>query len=262
MSKTLIVGNWKMNLTVAKASLLLHRLHENTQLHKDIEVVLAPNFLSLQPLSLEIDRRKFSLAAQNAYSADEGAFTGEVSFTQLRGLVKYVIIGHSERRHILHETNQMICAKVQAAYRNGLKPILCVGETRLERLSGETSRVLHDQVTKAVANITAEEAASLVIAYEPVWAIGSGEVASPDEAKKAAKVIRNNISRLFDKEVAASIRVLYGGSVTPDVTSGFIKAEGIDGLLVGGASLNYKQFDGIIDSTYRTLHGLDQKKGY
>ena len=262
MSKTLIVGNWKMNLNVAQASLLVKRLHENDNIHRDIEVVLAPNALSLQPISLEIDHRKFSLAAQNAYYKDEGAYTGEISFTMLRGIVKYVIIGHSERRHVFNESYDSVCAKVKAAFRNGIIPILCVGETKMERLAGETNQVLHDQITTALADITESEAQKLVVAYEPVWAIGTGEVAKPNQAVSAAKVIRDNIAGMFSTKVAEDVRLLYGGSVKPDVASGFLKASGIDGLLVGGASLNYRQFSGIIDTAYRVNHGIKQTGNY
>src|SRR5579884_1635380 len=143
MKRTLIVGNWKMNLTVHEASLLVKRLDDHIPAYRDLEVVLAPSMLALQPLSREIDHRKFRLAAQNAYYVDEGAYTGEVSFTMLRGLVHYVIIGHSERRIYFDETLETVRDKVQAAIRNGIDPILCVGETKQERSAGETKRVIH-----------------------------------------------------------------------------------------------------------------------
>src|ERR1700741_1714017 len=146
MRRILIVGNWKMHLNASQASLLVHRLQERIKIHRDIEVVLAPSMLTLQPMSVQLDRRKFRLAAQNAYWRDEGAFTGEVSFTMLRDLVHYVIVGHSERRQIFHEDLPMIRNKAAAAFRNGITPILCVGETKHERTSGETKQVLHDQL--------------------------------------------------------------------------------------------------------------------
>lgn len=259
MRKILIAGNWKMNLTTAQGSLLVQRLHEHVQIHRDVEVVLAPSALFLQPLSLQIDHRKFKLASQDAYYKDEGAFTGQVSFTQLHGLVSYGIVGHSERRHIFGESLDDVKLKVAAAYRNNIVPILCVGETKSERTSGETNQVLHDQVVSALANITGEEAERLVVAYEPVWAIGTGEVATPDQAAKAAEVIRRNVEALYGKKVADAVRVLYGGSVTPDVAGGFLRAKGIDGLLVGGASLNYQHFSGIIAAAHRKKHGLFHK---
>src|SRR3954451_21403702 len=146
MKRTLIVGNWKMNLNNQEASLLVKRLNDHIQIHRNIEVVLAPSLLTLQPISLEIDRRKFKLAAQNAYFKDEGAYTGEVSFTMLRDLVDYALVGHSERRIYFNESLELIRDKVQAAVRNDIMPILCVGETKQERKDGHTKQVLHDQI--------------------------------------------------------------------------------------------------------------------
>ena len=256
MKEIMIVGNWKMNLNVQEASLLVKRLNDHIQVHRDIEVVLAPSLLTLQSVSLEIDRRKFKLAAQNAYFKDEGAYTGEVSFTMLRELVDYCIIGHSERRIYFDETLEVVCNKVQAAVRNGIAPILCLGETKHERLAGETKRVIHDQVTTALANLTAEEVEQVVIAYEPVWAISTfgGELAKPDEVKKAVDHIRYQIGELYGKELAADQRVIYGGSVDDQTAAGYLAIDGVDGLLPGNASLNYQKFSGIIDSAYRLLH--------
>ena len=256
MSKTLIVGNWKMNLNTMQASILLHRLQERIRIYRSVEVVLAPSMLVLQPLSLQIDRRKFRLAAQNAYAKDHGAFTGEVSFTMLRDLVHYVIIGHSERRHIFGETLKDIAEKVEAAIRNDMSPILCVGETNAERLAGHTKRVLHDQVVSALKGLTSDNIDKLVIAYEPVWAIGTGIVATPAQVETAVEFIKHNISELYGKKAADKVRVLYGGSVVPDVARGFLDVKGIDGLLVGGASINYHQFSAITDSAYRMRQEL------
>lgn len=256
MRKTLIAGNWKMHLNVASASLLVRRLNEHVAIHRDIEVVLAPPMLDLQPLFLQVDHRKFKLAAQNAYHKDEGAYTGEVSFTMLHGLVQYVLVGHSERRHIFNESLDEVKAKVAAAYRNAIVPILCVGETKTERLAGEMNKVLHDQVVTALANVTTPEVERLVVAYEPVWAIGTGDSATPDQATKAAKIIRTNIAELYGEKTSEKVRILYGGSVTPDVASGFLRADGIDGLLVGGASLNYHHFSGIVDAAFRAKHNI------
>lgn len=259
MNKILIVGNWKMNLNTAEAGMLVHRLHQKIKIHKDIEVVLAPTALTLQPVSLLTDHRKFKLAAQNAYFQDQGAYTGEISFTMLSGLVDYVIVGHSERRHIFNESLDDITKKVAAAYRNKLTPILCVGETKTERLAKETEQVLHDQVVTALANVTSEEVKNIVVAYEPVWAIGTGDVATAEQAEFAAKVIRKNISELYGKDAAKEARVLYGGSVNASVAGGFLRANGINGLLVGGASLNYAQFSDIVTAAYRVKNSLKTK---
>lgn len=258
--KFLIVGNWKMNLNVTQASLLVQRLTEKIPNHKDIEVVLAPTMLTLQPISLQIDHRKFKLASQDAYYKDEGAYTGQISFTMLKNLVKYGIVGHSERRHVFGESLDEITKKVAAAYRNNITPILCVGETKTERLAGETNQVLNDQIETALANVTGEEIIDLVVAYEPVWAIGTGEIATPDQASSAAKVIRSNISELYGAQVAKEVRILYGGSVKPEFTAGFLREPGIDGLLVGGASLNYHQFTDIVAGAHRVAHNLITKE--
>lgn len=260
MRKTLIVGNWKMNLNVSQASLLTHRLHEHIKIHRDIEVVLAPSMLDLQPISLQIDRRQFKLAAQNAYHVDGGAFTGEVSFTMLHDLVHYVIVGHSERRHIFNESLDEVCAKVAASFRNNIVPILCVGETKTERLDGQTKRVINDQVTTALANITATEVEKLVIAYEPVWAIGTGDIAKPDQVNSVVKTIKQIISELYGKDTSEKVMILYGGSVTADTASGFLHLPNVDGLLVGGASLNYKQFSDIVDAAFRVQHGVHHER--
>ena len=260
MRKTLIVGNWKMHLNTMQASILLHRLHERIRIYRDVEVVLAPSMLVLQPLSLQIDRRKFRLAAQNAHHKDAGAFTGEVSFTMLRDLTHYAIIGHSERRHIFNESLSDIAEKVTASVRNGITPILCVGETKTERLAGHTKRVIHDQVISALKGLTSKDIEDLVIAYEPVWAIGTGDVAKPDQAEQAVNFIRHNIAELYGKKASEKVRVLYGGSVIPEVAHGFLSAEGIDGFLVGGASINYHQFSSIVDKVYQMRHSNEDDK--
>jgi triosephosphate isomerase (TIM) len=260
MRKLLIAGNWKMNLTIAESSLLVHRLNERIQVHRDIEIVLAPSLLAIQPLSLEIDRRKFRLAAQNAYFKDEGAYTGEVSFTMLRDLVHYVIIGHSERRIYFHETLEVVRDKVAAAVRNHVTPLLCIGETDQERKAGETKQVIHDQLTTALSNLTADDIENMIIAYEPVWAISTfgGMLAKPHEVEEVMKLIRYEIEELYGREVAQTVRLLYGGSVDEQVIRGYLEIEDCDGALVGGASLNYHKFSAIIDSAYRMLR--EQKK--
>ena len=260
MKSVLIIGNWKMNLNFHEASVLVKRLSDNIQVHRDIEVVIAPNLLVLHPISKEIDRRKFSLAAQNAYFKDEGAYTGEVSFTMLRELVSYVLVGHSERRIYFHEDLETVRDKVTAAIRNGLSPVLCVGETHQERISGETKRVIHDQVTTALSNLTSEDIDKVVIAYEPVWAISTfgGELAKPSEVKPIIDLIRYNVKELYGDNASKDLRVIYGGSVDDQTAGGYLDIEGVDGLLPGSASLNYKKFTGIIESAYRMLHKTEK----
>lgn len=256
-NRTLIVANWKMHLNASQASLLLHRLHERIKIHRDIEVVLAPSHLVLQPLSMQIDRRKFRLAAQNAYHKDEGAFTGEVSFTMLQELVHYVIIGHSERRIYFGENLDVVRDKVAACVRNGITPLLCVGETHNERKAGESKRVLHDQIVTALLNLTSKEVESMVIAYEPVWAISTfgGEIAKPDMIEKELEYIRKQISDLYGPRVGKKVRILYGGSVDDQVVGAYLSLENCNGVLVGGASLNYHKFSGIVDKAYKLQRG-------
>lgn len=260
MKRTLIIANWKMNLNVSEASTLVHRLSERVRIHRDIEVVLAPSLLTLQPMSMQIDRRKFRLAAQNAYHKDEGQFTGEVSFNMLRDLVHYAIIGHSDRRYKFDEDFEEVRDKMAAAVRNGITPILCVGETKQERQDKETMQVLHDQVTSALSNLTSEEVEDVVIAYEPVWALSNGkdfahhEIPTPELIAKAVAAIRNNVRHLYGARVAERMRVIYGGSSSKSTAGGLLASQGVDGLLVGGASLIYEEFSGIIDAAYQLTH--------
>jgi triosephosphate isomerase len=253
MAKKLIVGNWKMNLTVGQASLFLNRLLEEVPSHRDVEVVVCPNFIALQALSLQTDRRKIKLGAQNCYFRDEGAFTGEVSATMLRNIADYVLVGHSERRHILGEEDRAIAQKVQAALRNGLKPILCVGETARERREHETVSALHGQVSSGLSEVSADEADRLVIAYEPVWTIGTGEYASVDDACAAIANIRKQIKALFGANVAEEVCILYGGSVNENNAGSYLAAKGIDGLLIGGESLHAPNFARIVSTAHQVM---------
>lgn len=253
MRKTLIAGNWKMHLNVQQSSLLVHRLQQHVELHRDVEVVLAPSMLTLQPVSLEIDRRKFRLSAQDGYPVDEGAYTGEVSFAMLHELVHYSIIGHSARRVYFNESLELIQQKVQAAVRNRITPILCIGETNTERAAGQTKQVIHDQLTTAIHNLTGHEVASMVIAYEPVWAISTfdGKVAKPDDMQPVLKYIREQIAALHGAAVAEEIRVLYGGSVGASSVTAYLSMPDCDGALIGAASLNYQEFANIINQAHR-----------
>lgn len=259
VGKHLIIANWKMNLTIHEGSLLVHKLDEAIANHRNVEVVLAPGFLSLQSLSLQIDHSKFKLGAQNCYWRDEGPYTGEVSVHQLRGLVSYVLVGHSERRNVFGERGREIGRKVQAAIRHELKPVLCVGETAMEKNDGETNDVLHDQLVSGLANVTSEDMKHIVIAYEPVWAISNGSnfanhaIATPDDCRQAAQVIRRQITHMFGKKVADEVPVLYGGSANTDNARAFLDTEGINGLLVGGASLHVEKFATIVKHAHKSL---------
>ena len=229
----------------------MHKLGAQLKSHRNVEVVLAPSMLAVQSLSLQKERKLFKLASQNLYWKDEGAFTGEVSAHQLRGLVSYAIIGHSERRHVFGEHDKDIRNKVQAAVRHGITPILCVGETAHERASKETNGVLHDQIVGGLANLTADEVAELVVAYEPVWAIGTGDSALPEDVQGAIRIIRRQIEHLYGRATSESVRVLYGGSVSSHNAAGYLAVNGIDGLLVGGASLKGHEFETIVESAFK-----------
>lgn len=257
MNKILIVGNWKMYLNTSQASLLVHRLHEKIKIHQDIEVVLAPSMLTLQPLSVQIDRRKFRLAAQNAYFRDEGPYTGEVSFAMLKDLVHYAIVGHSDRRNVFGENLDTIRDKVAAAVRNEITPILCVGETKNERDDGETKQVLHDQLMTALSNLTSKDMRNIAIAYEPVWALSSGrdytshDIAKPAQVADAVNYIRDYVKDVFGPKPEKTLRVLYGGSTHPEIVQGYLDIPGVNGFLVGGASLNYHSFADIVEAAHR-----------
>ena len=252
--KTYIVGNWKLNFTVGEASIYLHKLLKAMPNYRDMEVVVAPSLIALQPLSLQVDRHKMKLAAQNGFYRDYGAFTGEVSFSQLRGIVDYAIIGHSERRYILREDDKMIAKKVAASVRNKIKPILCIGETESERAFGETKDVIRDRLLGGLSEIGDDMVEKVIIAYEPVWAISSGKeakLASPDEISEVVKLIRKILTDTYGKKVAENVPVLFGGSVNPSNAGGYLTVPGVNGLLVGGASLILSEFTDIIETAKR-----------
>jgi len=251
--KKLIIGNWKMNLGVHESSLLVNKLEKLVKVHRSVEVVIAPTMLALQTLSVQVQYRQFKLAAQNFYWRDHGAFTGEVSASQLRGIVQYGLVGHSERRHAFHESDKDTRAKVQAAIRNEIRPVLCVGETVSERAAGETQDVIHDQLIGGLANITSEELESIVIAYEPVWAIGTGNNATPGDVIAAVRSIRNQLKHLYGARAASEVQVLYGGSVTNDSAADYLAISDVDGLLVGGASMDASAFASIVEKAYASV---------
>ena len=253
MNKKLVIANWKMNLNMQESSIFLHKLSEKVQAHRGMEVILAPSTFTLQSLSLQINHRQFKLAAQNFYWRDHGAFTVEVAVSQLRGIVQYALVGHSERRNIFHETDKDIRAKVAAAIRNNIRPILCIGETSDERNHDETNLVLNDQLLGGLANVSSEDISKVIIAYEPVWAIGTGVNANPDDIRKAVKTIRNQIKNLYGVKTAEEIQVVYGGSVQPEFATDYAKIKGVDGLLIGGASLSVEKFAQITQKVFETI---------
>lgn len=253
MNKKLVIANWKMNLNMHESSLFLHKLSESIAVHRKMETILAPSMFTLQSLSLQINHRQFKLAAQNFYWRDSGPFTGEVAISQLRGIVQYALVGHSERRYVFGETDKDVRAKVAAALRNNIRPILCIGETSEERNFGETDLVINDQLLGGLANVSSEEIDKVVIAYEPVWAIGTGDHAMPEDVEKAVRVIRSQIKHLYGQKPSEDVQVIYGGSIQPEFAADYLKINGVDGLLVGGASLSLEKFKQITEKVYETI---------
>ncbi len=252
--KTYIVGNWKLNFTVGEASIYLHKLLKVIPKYRDTEVVVAPSTIALQPLSLQIDRHKMKLSAQNGFYRDYGAFTGETAFSQLRGIVDYCIIGHSERRYIFREDDKMIAKKVSSALRNKITPILCIGETESERAFGETADVIRDQLLGGLSEVGDDMVDRVIIAYEPVWAISStkaSKLASPDEIAESVKLIRKVLTDTYGKKTAENIPVLFGGSVNPSNAGAYLTVPGVNGLLIGGSSLILSEFTDIIETAKR-----------
>ena len=244
--KKLIVANWKMHFNPHETELFIHKLNK-VDMPSNIEAVLCPPFIDLQTAARAIDAKKYKLGAQNAHQADEGAYTGEVSATMLHGLVDYVIIGHSERR-AMGERDAVIADKLAAVVRNGLKPILCVGELLDDRHHGHSVRVVTDQLTVNLNNLTASEVETLTIAYEPVWAIGTGEVATVEQITPVIESIRKTVEDLYGEDASSKLRILYGGSVNVENVSQVMKIDGVEGLLVGGASLIAPKFIDIIEA--------------
>src|SRR5512135_960980 len=250
MRTPIIAGNWKMNKNAAEAVELVRALRESTADVEKIEMVVCPPFVALTAVKDALAGSKIGLGAQNVYWEEKGAFTGEISPLMLKGLVTYVIIGHSERRQYFGETDATVNKRVKAALAHGLTPIMCVGETLAQRESGETASVVTTQVMNGLAGLTAEEAKAIVIAYEPVWAIGTGRASTGEDANSVVVLnIRAPLSKLFGEKVAQGVRVQYGGSVTPANIEEFMGMPEIDGALVGGASLKVADFTGIIKAT-------------
>jgi triosephosphate isomerase len=247
----IIAGNWKMNKIVAETLELVREIRQLLgEAPEKVEVVLCPPFTSLWVAKNSLGRSKYSLGAQNLFWEPKGAFTGEVSPAMLAELVMYVIIGHSERRQYFGETDETVNKKVKAALAHGLRPILCVGEKLEEYDAGKTNEVVSRQVRGGLAGLTPEQMASVVIAYEPVWAIGTGKAATgPGANAVVAQAIRGPLAEMFGRDVAEATRVQYGGSVTPANIAEFMSQPDLDGALVGGASLKAADFAEIVRQT-------------
>ena len=247
MRYPLIAGNWKMNKTIAEAKEFAKNFKEN-YVKSDVETVICAPYLTLQTLIEEFKGLGVKVGAENCHYEDKGAFTGEVSIPMLKELgVEYTIIGHSERREYFNETDESVNKKIIKLLDNDMIPILCVGENLKERDSNVQDEKVRNQVKLALNGLSKEKAKKLVIAYEPIWAIGTGKTATFLQAEEMCEVIRNELISVFDEETADEIRILYGGSVTPDTITELMDNPETDGALVGGASLDFNKFIDIIN---------------
>lgn len=245
--KTLIAANWKMHKTIAEAVAFVESLQREAGDFDDREVIIAPPYTALAAVRNALWRKDFKLAAQNFHWEEKGAFTGEVSGAMLKDAgCDGVILGHSERRQLFGETDEVVRKKLATALRGGLLPILCVGEVLEEREGGRTFTVVGTQLGQALQGLSRDQARQLAIAYEPVWAIGTGRTATPEQAQEVHAFIRERCAAICDKTVANSIRIMYGGSVKPDNVDSLMAQPDIDGMLVGGASLEVGSFKRIV----------------
>src|SRR5262245_8421516 len=255
MRTAAIVGNWKMNLGRAAAAALARELRAKLAA-RDAEVGVAPPFPWLDLVAAELRGSKLFVAGQNLHPEKFGAFTGEVCAEMLRDAgCTHVIVGHSERRHLLGESSDFVGQKVRSALAQGLVPILCVGETLAERKAGKTAAVVLDQLETGLRDLDEARARPLIVAYEPVWAIGTGVNATPAQAGEVHAMVRDRLARLFSPGFARAARILYGGSVKPENAAELLAVDGIDGALVGGASLTAASFLGIVAALPKAARG-------
>jgi triosephosphate isomerase (TIM) len=245
--KLIIAGNWKMNKTVAEALDLVRGLKLELGNVKEVDIVVCPPFTALCEVSKAVLDSNLRLGAQNMSEHNVGAYTGEIAAVMLKEFsVRYVILGHSERRQYQQELDALIARKALAALAASLKPIVCVGETLAQREAGQTEQVLETQVRGSLAGLSAEQMAETVVAYEPVWAIGTGKTATTAQAQDAHAFIRRQLAKLFDENVARRVRIQYGGSVKPSNARELMSQADVDGALVGGASLEVRSFADIV----------------
>ncbi len=248
--KLIIAGNWKMNKTVAEALSLVGSLKLELANIREVDIVICPAFTALESVSKVILDSNLRLGAQNMSEQNFGAFTGEICAGMLKEFsVRYVILGHSERRQYQKEPTALIARKAMAAHGASLKPIVCVGETLAEREEGQTEKVLETQVRGSLAGLTKEQMVETIIAYEPVWAIGTGKTATTQQAQDAHAFIRSLLAKIFDEAVAKKVRIQYGGSVKPANAKELMGQPDVDGALVGGASLEARSFADIIKNS-------------
>lgn len=247
MRKPIIAGNWKMNKTVTETIELLKEI-KSFDLSKDVEKVVVVPFTSAYSAVKELEGTDINVGCQNMYFEESGAFTGEISPIMLKDLgIKHVILGHSERREIFNESDELINKKVISSLKYDICPILCCGETLEERESNKQEEIVKNQLTKNLKDVVIEDLEKVVIAYEPIWAIGTGKTASSDDAEEMCKFIRNLLTDLYDETSASKVRIQYGGSVKPDNVKDIMSKENIDGALVGGASLIASSYADLVN---------------
>ena len=247
MRRKIIAGNWKMNNDLNATQNLISNLAKSLNRNENCDIIICPPFTSLSEANSQIKNTAIKLGAQNMYFENEGAYTGEISAQMLKSAgCEFVILGHSERRAIFNESDSLINKKIKKAISSGLKPIFCVGESLEQREKGVTKDIIKTQVTEGLKDISAEEIKTLIIAYEPVWAIGTGKNATPEQAQEVHKFIRSLIKEKYSDEDAENMIIQYGGSVKPDNAKDLLSQKDIDGALVGGASLKADSFLGII----------------
>lgn len=249
MRRFVIAGNWKMNKTLGEAVALAKDLKDGCGLRDEVDIIVCPPFVALAAVRDALQDSTVAIGAQNMHWEAAGAFTGEISPQMVQNLCSHVILGHSERRSHFGETDTMVNRKVIAAIAHGLTPIVCVGETDAENQAGMTQEVLDRQTTRALSGLSSQQAASAILAYEPIWAIGTGRAAAPEEANATIGLVRAVVVREFDASTAEDIRILYGGSINPSVWPEIIAQPDVDGGLVGGASLNAEDFVALADQT-------------
>lgn len=248
MRRPLIAGNWKMNNSCAESVELVSQLKDILSARKEIDIVVAPPFTALGAVAAVLKGSPIGLSAQNVFWEESGAFTGEISTAMLKDVgCRYVIIGHSERRQYFSETDETVNKRLKAALKASLIPIVCIGETLAEREAEKTLPVIEQQLKGGLKSLSLEEMETVIIAYEPVWAIGTGKTATPDQAQEVHRFIRDIIARIFSKEIADDTRILYGGSVKPDNVDQLMVQLDIDGALVGGASLKADAFARLVN---------------
>ncbi len=254
MRRRVIAGNWKMNKITGEAIELANGLKRELYKVEDVDIILCPPFTAIEEVSEIVFGSNIKIGAQNMHWEDSGAFTGEISPLMLKDLgCQFVILGHSERRQYFHETNDIVNKKTKAAMKHGLTPIVCVGETLQEREAQKTFAVIEDHVYNSLQGLSSDELAKTIIAYEPVWAIGTGKTATPEQAQEVHQFIRELLTKKYSAAVAEEVIIQYGGSVKPTNTKELVNQKDIDGALVGGASLEIKSFAEIVKNSSRKV---------